>query len=121
MSENGVYLAAGSSSGIVNIYNYDQSTHKINKTPIKEITNLTTKISGLKFNAANEILACSSKWKKNAIKLVHFPSMTTFQNWPNIKTKLNNITAFDISYNCKYMAAGNENGNIFLYNFEHYN
>lgn len=47
ISNNNVYIATGTSSGIVNIYNYDSSLHLVNKTPIKEITNLTTKISGL--------------------------------------------------------------------------
>eukprot|EP01016_Furgasonia_blochmanni_P057191 TRINITY_DN9888_c0_g1_i4.p1 TRINITY_DN9888_c0_g1~~TRINITY_DN9888_c0_g1_i4.p1 ORF type:complete len:490 (+),score=76.98 TRINITY_DN9888_c0_g1_i4:60-1472(+) len=119
-SENGAFLSSGTSSGIINVYACERTSGKIAKKPVKEITNLTTSISGVTFNAASEILAGYSKWKNNAVRLVHFPSLTTFSNWPNFRTNLKLISALEFSSNCKHMVVGNEEGNIHLYNMEHY-
>lgn len=44
--------------------------------------NLTTSITDLKFGPTSEVLAFCSKWKKNALRLVHIPSFTAYQNFP---------------------------------------
>lgn len=44
------YIATGSNSGIVNIYDINNSNRKINPKPLKEITNLTTSITDIRFN-----------------------------------------------------------------------
>lgn len=69
-SPNGRFLACGSSSGIVNVY--DASGVRATKapTPIKAFGALRTEITTLAFNSTSEILAIASLHRDNAIKLV---------------------------------------------------
>lgn len=120
VSPTGEYVSTASSSGIVNIYSYEKSTNALSKEPIKEVLNLTTSVDTLAFNAQSEILLTASKWKKNAVRLLHMPSLTVYQNWPNFKTQLKFVTSAAFSDNGKYLAIGNDAGSTYLYNFKHY-
>jgi U3 small nucleolar RNA-associated protein 18 len=51
-----------------------------------------------------------SKWKKNAIRFIHLPSMTVFNNWPNLRTKLNFISTTKFSKDGRYILIGNDEG-----------
>ena len=55
-------------------------------------------ISSMKMNKKSELLAIASRWKKNALKLIHLPSMTAFSNFPSLKTNLKFVTALDFRY-----------------------
>lgn len=118
-NEESSLLATGSSMGIVNIYDIEGGN--IKSKPIKEVQNLTTAISHVEFNYSNEILLMISKWKKNAVKMLHLESKTVFSNWPNIKTQLQFVTTAKFSRNNKYLVFGNDEGNVLLYNLKHYN
>lgn len=103
------WVAIGSSSGVVNVYDrrawlgVDSSTlahdSGINSgiprapKPLRALENLTTPISHLHFTADGQILAMASRWKQNAMRLVHLPSATVFKNWPTQKTALGRISA----------------------------
>ena len=76
ISPDGKQVATGSYAGVVNIFKFEQS--KLEDAPLKSIMNLTTAITDLKFNSTSQILGICSKWKKNAIKLIHVPSYTVF-------------------------------------------
>ncbi|KAG9449716.1 hypothetical protein H6P81_009681 [Aristolochia fimbriata] len=66
-SQDGKFFAAGSSSGIVNVYNRDDFLGGKRK-PMKTIENLLTKFDGVKFNHDAQILAITSSMKKNSLK-----------------------------------------------------
>jgi U3 small nucleolar RNA-associated protein 18 len=103
------WVAVGSSSGVVNIYDrrawceHDpsvdsaklDSNNGIPKAPkpLRALQNLTTPTSHLTFSPDGQILAMASRWKNNAMRLVHLPSATVFKNWPTEKTPLGRITA----------------------------
>ena len=103
------WVAVGSSSGIVNVYDRrewstnDTATNGsvmednggIPKTPkpLRALDHLTTPVSHLAFTADGQVLAMASRWKKNALRLVHLPSATVFKNWPTANTPLGRITA----------------------------
>lgn len=102
------WVAIGSSSGVVNVYDRrawtenDASSNDANSKnngiprapkPLRALQNLTTPISHLHFTADGQILAMASRWKNNAMRLVHLPSATVFKNWPTEKTPLGRITA----------------------------
>jgi U3 small nucleolar RNA-associated protein 18 len=103
------WVAIGSSSGVVNVYDRrawseaDASTDGARKVsnsgipkapkPLRDLQNLTTPISHLEFTADGQVLAMASRWKNNAMRLVHLPSATVFKNWPTEKTPLGRITA----------------------------
>ena len=80
---NGNYLATGQPSGIVNVYPWNATDNQVpTKTPLKQIQNLTTAITELKFDPSGRILMASSRWKRDSVKLIHLPSLTVFANWP---------------------------------------
>lgn len=102
------WVAVGSSSGVVNIYDRkawldaaktaakQQQSHSIipaDPTPLRALDNLTTPISSLSFAPDGQLLAISSRWKKDALRLVHLPSATVYKNWPTGKTPLGRVTA----------------------------
>ncbi|CAG9795058.1 unnamed protein product [Diatraea saccharalis] len=115
----GRLLAAGSREGIINIYD-SSKLDTPQPCPVKTITNLTTKITNLKFNATTEILAASSGLIPNAVKLIHIPSYHVFANFPDQSENLSQITAVNFSPNSGYMAIGNDKGCAKLYRLKYY-
>ncbi|KAI8074387.1 WD40-repeat-containing domain protein [Gongronella butleri] len=121
VSPNEQYYAAGSSSGIVNIYDQNVLAQGIDRPqPYKIVDNLTTSINCVKFNHDSQILAVSSSLKKDQLKLVHLPSKRVFVNWPTERTPLGRITAMDFSPTSEYLAVGNRRGRVVLYNLKDY-
>uniref|UniRef100_A0A2D3URM3 Related to UTP18 Possible U3 snoRNP protein involved in maturation of pre-18S rRNA n=1 Tax=Ramularia collo-cygni TaxID=112498 RepID=A0A2D3URM3_9PEZI len=99
------WIAIGSSSGIVNIYdrrlwaeshnkknNPENTIVPANPKPTKTLEHLTTPTSHLVFSPDGQILAMASKWKRDSMRLVHLPSCTVFRNWPTSSTPLGRIT-----------------------------
>ncbi|KAF2823039.1 U3 small nucleolar RNA-associated protein-like protein [Ophiobolus disseminans] len=101
------WVAIGSSSGVVNVYDrrawsetttneaVSDANNNIPKAPkpVRSLQNLTTPTSHLTFSPDGQILAMASRWKNNAMRLVHLPSATVFKNWPTEKTPLGRITS----------------------------
>lgn len=103
------WVAVGSSSGVVNLY--DRRAWRENDPAVKDVTmdpnngipnapkpvrmldQLTTPTSHLAFSGDGQILVMASRWKNNALRLVHLPSATVYKNWPTDKTPLGRITA----------------------------
>lgn len=119
-SPRGNMFAAGSDSGIVNIYNREDFLGGKRK-PLKTVENLTTKVGFMKFNHDAQILAISSKYASKSLKLVHVPSFTVFSNWPPPNKSLSNPTCLDFSPGGGFMAFGNAAGKVLLYKLHHYN
>lgn len=128
VAEGERYLAVGSRSGIVNVYDSSASTLPISTEsdsatrplPFKTLYNLTTSIHALKFNHDAQILGMCSRAKKNQFKLVHLPSATVFPNWPTSGTPLSYVQCFDFSPSSGYLAIGNDKGKVLLYRLNHY-
>ncbi|KAG9295388.1 hypothetical protein G9A89_013417 [Geosiphon pyriformis] len=119
LSNNDEYIAIGSRSGIVNIY--DKSCLlSIKPKPLKAISNLTTAVHKLEFNHDSQILGMSSHSKKGQLKMVHLPSLTVFKNWPTSGTPLDYVESFDFSPNSGYIAIGNSKGKVPLYRLRHF-
>ncbi|KAF9907888.1 U3 small nucleolar RNA-associated protein 18 [Linnemannia zychae] len=119
VSPNDQFFAVGSRSGIVNIYDrtcLDSRTPK----PLRAIGNLTTSIHTLRFNHDSQILAMSSKARKDQLRLVHIPSLKVFPNWPTKGTPLSYVTCLAFSPRSGYLAIGNDKGRVLLYRLNHY-
>uniref|UniRef100_A0A0D6R0E3 U3 small nucleolar RNA-associated protein 18 homolog n=1 Tax=Araucaria cunninghamii TaxID=56994 RepID=A0A0D6R0E3_ARACU len=119
VSSDSKLFAAGSDSGIVNIYNRDEFLGGV-KRPIKSLTNLVTVADNLKFNVDSQILAICSRMKRDSLKLVHLPSCTVFSNWPSPKTPLQYVHSLDFSPGGGLLAAGNAAGKVLLFKLHHY-
>lgn len=133
---NDRWIAIGSSSGIVNVYDRrawlgekPTKSHTAaaegqpvpeNPKPTKMLDHLTTPTSHLIFSHDGQILAMASKWKRDSMKLVHLPSCTVFKNWPTSQTPLGRITGVamapgDVVEGCdahSVLAVANEQGKI---------
>ncbi|KAJ8345404.1 hypothetical protein SKAU_G00295970 [Synaphobranchus kaupii] len=82
VSRNGQYIACGSSSGVVNVYQHDACLQQSNPKPLKALMNLVTSATSLRFNSSTDILAIASNATDEAVRLVHIPSFTVFSNYP---------------------------------------
>jgi U3 small nucleolar RNA-associated protein 18 len=82
--------------------------------------NLTTAVDNLQFNATGEMLCMSSSREADALRMVHLPSATVFQNWPTSKTPLGHVWGTDFSGKGGYVAVGNDKGKCLLYRLNHY-
>lgn len=116
------WIAIGSQSGIVNIYDrraFVTAKNQINiperPTPTKTFEQFTRPTSNLEISADGQILAFSTKWKKDALRLVHLPSCTVYKNWPTSQTPLGRITAVAFSPQSDMLAIANEQGKIRLF------
>jgi U3 small nucleolar RNA-associated protein 18 len=97
------WVAIGSSSGIVNIYDRrtwlpptaDEPNNGVppNPKPTRTLDQLVTPISHLTFDHDGQVLCMASKWKADALRLVHLPSCTVYRNWPTGKTPLGRVSA----------------------------
>ncbi|EPT26772.1 WD-40 repeat protein [Toxoplasma gondii ME49] len=111
------FLATGSRTGYVDFFSLSDSA---STKPVKELGNLTTEISTLAFHPSNQLLCAASRWKKDALRLIHLPSLTVYQNWPTERTPLRYVTAADFSCDNGFLAVGNDRGNALLYQIRHF-
>jgi U3 small nucleolar RNA-associated protein 18 len=118
------YVAVGSSSGIVNIYDRSDhlTTHESQQpsafstpNPLRSLTHLTTPTSHLTFGTDGQLLVMASRWKKDALRLVHLPSCTVYRNWPTDKTPLGRVSSVALSPDGGMLAVGNEQGAVRLW------
>ncbi|KAJ5195194.1 uncharacterized protein N7498_008632 [Penicillium cinerascens] len=126
------WVAIGSSSGVVNVYDRrdwaaayanasaaekdgNQAGVPRNPNPVRVLDQLTTPISHLVFAPDGQMLVMASRWKRDALRLVHLPSCTVYRNWPTSNTPLGRISSVAISPNSEQLAVGNEQGRVRLW------
>ncbi|QLL33862.1 hypothetical protein HG536_0F01870 [Torulaspora globosa] len=112
------WLAIGSESGYVNVY--DRKSFSNNPRPVAALDQLTTTISSLTFSPDGQILCMASRAIKDALRLVHLPTCSVFSNWPTSGTPLGKVTAVSFSPHGEMLAVGNEQGKVRLWSLNHY-
>lgn len=115
---NDRWVAVGSSSGIVNVYdrrNWNSENVPPQPKPVRVFEQLTTPISHLEFSPDGQLLCMTSRWKRDALRLIHLPSCTVYRNWPTTSTPLGRITAVAWSPTSEMIAVANEQGRIRLW------
>ncbi|KAJ9640769.1 U3 snoRNP protein [Knufia peltigerae] len=124
-----LWVAVGSSSGVVNLYDRrGWSTEAAEGAattnppgtderpkPARVLEQLVTPISHIEFSEDGQMLVMGSRWKKGALRLVHLPSCTVYRNWPTDKTPLGRVSAVALSPDGRYLAVGNDQGKIKLW------
>lgn len=119
VSPDSKIFATGSSAGVVNLYNRESFLGGVRK-PLKAFMNLTTSVDNLRFSPDSQILAISSRMKKDSVRLIHVPSQTVFSNWPTLKTPLQYVHSMAFSPGGGYFATGNGAGKALLFRLRHY-
>ncbi|CEJ62064.1 hypothetical protein PMG11_10577 [Penicillium brasilianum] len=128
------WVAIGSTTGIVNIYDrrewaaaaaakgnaaaqHDSAQAGVPRspTPVRVFDQLTTPVSHLVFAPDGQMMVMASRWKRDALRLVHLPSCTVYRNWPTSNTPLGRISSVAISPNNEQLAVANEQGRIRLF------
>ncbi|KAM5134997.1 U3 small nucleolar RNA-associated protein 18 homolog [Mantella aurantiaca] len=122
LSKDGHFVSCGSSSGVVNVYAFDDCLNHTNPKPLKSIMNLVTTASSQVFNPQTEILAIASHTMDDAVKLVHIPSFTVFSNFPvQGKRKIIHLArSMDFSPHSGFFSIANNKGDALLYRLKHY-
>lgn len=114
------WVAIGSSSGIVNIYDrlswtVENLSANPRPKPTKVFDQLITPISHITFSDDGQMLVIGSRWKRDALRLIHLPSCTIYRNWPTSSTPLGRISSVAVSPGGEYLAIGNEKGKVKLW------
>ncbi|VDN92314.1 unnamed protein product [Brugia pahangi] len=120
ISENGQYIACGSSTGIVNLYDSADVLKSSLPRPVKALDNLTTSIDCMAFNNDSQILSVSSSVKNNSIRLMHVGSRTVYTNFPPRAVSLGKVTVTDFSPKSAYMGVGDDKGFLSLFRLSHF-
>ncbi|XP_003739941.1 uncharacterized protein LOC100900194 [Galendromus occidentalis] len=122
LSPDESFIATGCDSGIVNLY--DASKLRIDNSrtpqPLKSAKNLVTPITSLEFNPSNEAILMASKYKPEALKILHVGSRTAFSNFPNAQHKFNSTTCGAFSVNGGFLALGTSLGAANLVRLNHF-
>uniref|UniRef100_A0A7S3FW26 Uncharacterized protein n=1 Tax=Strombidium rassoulzadegani TaxID=1082188 RepID=A0A7S3FW26_9SPIT len=131
ISPDNQHLATGSKMGTVNVYRLNggltEQGHTKNmltegQKPEKTLMNLTTSITDLRFNPTSQLLVFCSKWKKNALRMVHIPSYATYQNFPGAATGILKYP-LNLDFNQvtgEYLAMGNDEGKVHLWHLPYF-
>jgi U3 small nucleolar RNA-associated protein 18 len=102
--------------------------------------NLTTAVDTLVFSQDSQLLAMSSRMKKDAMRLVHLPSCSVFSNWPTSRCEqqrplmhasakplwstrrspLHYVHSLGFSPNTGFLVIGNARGRALLYRLHHF-
>eukprot|EP00775_Hariotina_reticulata_P010513 gene10513-10672_t len=139
ISPDNSFLATGDSSGVVNVYQRPAglllpvglggadgfSSGRFGSAPqggppLKSFMNLTTTIDSLAFNHDSQLLMVGSRMKRDALRLVHLPSLTVYSNWPTSKSPLNYVHCAAFSPHSGFLGIGNAKGRALLYRLHHY-
>lgn len=62
----------------------------------------------------------ASRMKRDALRLVHVPSLSVYANWPTSRTPLHYVHSLDFSPGGGFLAVGNARGRALLYRLHHY-
>uniref|UniRef100_A0A336KPI7 CSON012145 protein n=1 Tax=Culicoides sonorensis TaxID=179676 RepID=A0A336KPI7_CULSO len=114
-------IATGSKQGVVNIYDESQIYGTQYPQSKKAIMNLSTTISSTVFNPSAEILAICSADVSEAARMIHFPSLTAFNNFPGNLTRFGHPRIMAFSPMGGFFAIGNRDKTVALYRLKHYN
>jgi len=131
LAVSGNYVAVGSDSGIVNVYEkstFCESEGDDNNNgsgirtgvPKKTLENLTTPIHEMAFNDDGKLLTFSSRLMNDAVKIAHMPSLSVYANWPMRNPMLGKVQTGRFSPGGGWLALGNDKGKAHLYRLKAY-
>mmetsp|Transcript_26990 Transcript_26990/g.75442 ORF Transcript_26990/g.75442 Transcript_26990/m.75442 type:complete len:137 (+) Transcript_26990:1248-1658(+) len=126
VSPLGNVVATGNSSGILNLYGRRGSSGDRTffptgaaPEPQRAFPNLTHSLSGCRFNHDGSMVAYWSERTKQAVRLVHVPTATVFDDFPG-RVNLHYVTDCAFSPGSGFLAAGTGQGRVLLFRLPRY-
>uniref|UniRef100_A0A0N5AJP8 WD_REPEATS_REGION domain-containing protein n=1 Tax=Syphacia muris TaxID=451379 RepID=A0A0N5AJP8_9BILA len=119
ISSNSQFVACGSNTGIVNLYE-TKDLYQSSPKPIAVYDQLTTEVGDVVFSKDTQILLMSSEVKADAARLIHLRSRTLFTNFPCKTGSIGKPTVSDLSPNSGYLAIGDTNGFVSLFRLNYF-
>jgi len=140
ISPNGQFIACGSNTGIINVYEMHSAFGKAKKEeesvggeqtwcgraespkPLYSLPNLTTSALFLRFNQDAQMMAFGSSVKHMAGRVLHCRSGDVFQNFPARQEMFEKerFKCAEFSPNSAFLAMGMESGGTRLYRLHHF-
>ncbi|KAL1117395.1 hypothetical protein AAG570_004721, partial [Ranatra chinensis] len=113
VSPNDQLLACGSSSGVVNVFDTKTLSGSVSATG--GTLSGVTPLKAVMFDSTSQVLAMASDEKHNAVKMLHFPSMTVFSNFPSLNSSYGRVQEVAFSPNSGYFSLTNNLSTAFLF------
>jgi U3 small nucleolar RNA-associated protein 18 len=109
--------AAASGAGIVNIHPRwaPAVPGRCSGKPLRALDNLVTLVDTLEYSPDGSMLCMASRMQKDALRIVHVPSLTVFSNWPTSRTPLGHVHCASFSPGGGLLAIGNSKGHVLTY------
>lgn len=119
VSPNGKYLACAAESGYVNVYSAEeaQDLKTQNPTLLTCLSNTVVAVSRVMFNHDSQMLIVLPRTQAKTISLVHVPTWKVFKSIHPLGLKGRCI---DVSKNSNFLAVGQHNGSVLLYQLDYY-
>lgn len=114
VSPDGKWIAVGSSSGVVNLYEISKIDSEYPE-PTKVFLNLTTSISHILFHPSSDLMVIASNDVKDSLRIIHIPTLKVVKNWPTALTPLSYVFSIAFSHDGQYLAVGNDKGKALLF------
>eukprot|EP00892_Ulva_mutabilis_P000407 jgi/Ulvmu1/10367/UM061_0050.1 len=119
LAVSGAAVAAGSASGVVNVFERwragGATLQAPAPAPLRALDNLVTTVDTLRFSPDGTMLCMASRMKRDAMRLVHVPSLTVYANWPTSRTPLGHVHCACFSPGGGMLAIGNAKGHVLTY------
>ena len=121
-------LHVASESGVVN--SYDRGANAVDAhpgfgfsraaaaAPKRAVLSLTTTVDSMA--ASDKVVVFASKWAKDALRVLHLPSLRVAPNWPTSKTPLHYVSALALNHDSSFLAIGNDRGKVLLYKLKNF-
>lgn len=110
-------VASASASGVVNVHNRWRADAAAEPTgrPLRAFENLVTSVGTLQFSPDGSMLCMASSKQKDALRMVHIPTLAVYSNWPTSRTPLGHVHCAGFSPDGSMLAIGNAKGHVLTY------
>ena len=103
------------------LYRCSATLRSARPAAVKEFLNLRTVVTVVSFNAQTELLAASSRYVKEAMRVAHVGARSVFSNWPDYEDSAHTRRAPPSRpVRSAYAAIANDKGKVLLYRLNHY-
>ena len=110
-------VASASASGVVNVHKRWREDAAAEPTgrPLRALENLVTSVNTLQFSPDATMLCIASSMQKDALRMVHIPTLSVYSNWPTSRTPLGHVHCAEFSPDGSMLVIGNAKGHVLTY------